>query len=412
MKNYGFLPSQIDGEQYIFGASSLPKIILQSDRNWKPYLPKWESQLEKFDCYGCVPFGTLNAVETILERLNGGEYDFSERYTYNLAGINPPGSDPQFVSEVIRKYGLIEQAELPFTDTLEEFMKPRPMAVDKLSKGLDWLKKYDFGHEWVWTSYPGKERMIALVREALLYSPVCVSVSAWYEEDGVFVDNGLPNGHWTLCYGIDDDGGLLIFDSYALIYDGEIKNAFKKLHPDHKVLCAKRYHLEAKVEGEKLSWIAKILKWLLGDVEELKKNVDKLVPVTHTEVYNEVKESLKTNMIEKWAKAIDRWEGNTFGNNPGNIKYSPLIASWGAKKGKAGSDGGYFAVFDTPEQGFKALCNFLELGCKNELKAYKNARTLEKFMKIYAGNPPQGYIVGIAKDLGVSLDVDIKTFLP
>jgi hypothetical protein len=139
--------------------------------------------------------------------------------------------------------------------------------------------------------------------------------------------------------------------------------------------------------------------------------VEKPVEPKPQEVYNEVKESLKPNMIEKWAKAIDRWEGNTFGNNPGNLKYSTLIASFGAKRGKAGSDGGYFAVFDTYEQGFKALCSFLELGCKNQLKSYKNARTLGSFMKIYAGNPPAGYINGIAKDLGVSLDVNISTFL-
>jgi len=31
--------------------------------------------------------------------------------------------------------------------------------------------------------------------------------------------------------------------------------------------------------------------------------------------------------------------------------------------------------------------------------------------KIYAGNPPQGYLNGIEKELGIGLDVDISTFL-
>jgi len=141
------------------------------------------------------------------------------------------------------------------------------------------------------------------------------------------------------------------------------------------------------------------------------KQVDKPVEVKPAVVYNEVKESLKPKMIEKWAKAIDKWEGNTFGNNPGNLKFSPLIQKFGGKKGKPGSDGGHFAVFDTPEQGFKALCSFLELGCKNQLKSYKNARTITAFLKIYAGSPPQGYIDGIIKDIGCKSDTLIETFL-
>lgn len=136
--------------------------------------------------------------------------------------------------------------------------------------------------------------------------------------------------------------------------------------------------------------------------------VDDPVKDTYTEVKDAVMDG---KIIQNWAKAIDKWEGNTFGNNPGNLKYSPLIASFGAKQGKPGSDGGHFAVFDTYEQGFNALCKFLELGCKNQLKSYKNARTLGKFMKIYAGNPPQGYLNGIEKELGIGLDVNIETFL-
>lgn len=110
-----------------------------------------------------------------------------------------------------------------------------------------------------------------------------------------------------------------------------------------------------------------------------------------------------------WAKAIAQWEGDTTGHNAGNMKYTALTASWGATKGRPAADGGFFAVFK--DDGLPALCNFLSMGCKDQLLDFHNARTLESFTKIYAGDPPQGYINGIAKILGVSLDTNIATFL-
>lgn len=116
--------------------------------------------------------------------------------------------------------------------------------------------------------------------------------------------------------------------------------------------------------------------------------------------------------IEKWANAIAKWEGaKPFLNNPGNMGYSSLTASWGAVKGPPKSDGGYFCQFPTYAKGFTALCNFLTLGAQDQLIAYHQARTLEAFSKVYGGNPPQGYIDGIAHELSVLTSVDIATFL-
>jgi hypothetical protein len=115
--------------------------------------------------------------------------------------------------------------------------------------------------------------------------------------------------------------------------------------------------------------------------------------------------------IAKWATAIAHWEGSKDPTNPGNLKYSPLTASWGAAKGRPAKDGGNFAVFKSPQAGMDALCNLLVLACHNELQSYHQARTLEAFTRVYAGNPPQGYINGIAAAIGVPLDTDISTFV-
>ncbi len=118
--------------------------------------------------------------------------------------------------------------------------------------------------------------------------------------------------------------------------------------------------------------------------------------------------------IIAWANAIALGEGaHPSSNNPGNMKYSTLTKSWGATMGRAALDGGHFCQFATYAQGFDALCNYLILGCENELIAYHapSARTFEGFTKIYAGNPPQGYIVAIAEAIGCQMDTPISTFL-
>ena len=113
--------------------------------------------------------------------------------------------------------------------------------------------------------------------------------------------------------------------------------------------------------------------------------------------------------IVNWAKGIKQWEGDITGHDAGNLKYTTLTQSWGAMKGRPAEDGGYFALF--PDDGMNALCNFLKLGCEDELVAFHQARTFESFTKIYAGNPPQTYIQGIADLIPCQLTDDISIFL-
>lgn len=116
--------------------------------------------------------------------------------------------------------------------------------------------------------------------------------------------------------------------------------------------------------------------------------------------------------IMAWAHIIEIEEGAWPSlNNPGNLKASPLTLSWGASAGRKASDGGSIAKFPTYQMGRDALCKFLVLGCNNQLIAFHQARTIEEFTKVYAGNPPQGYIDAIINYLGVTPETLIETFL-
>lgn len=157
--------------------------------------------------------------------------------------------------------------------------------------------------------------------------------------------------------------------------------------------------------------------WVLStlEIDKIRKIslLQKLIDLM-TNLYIELTSMKKENMIVKWANAIKVWEGNApYLNNPGSLKVSGLTKSWGAQNGIQASDGGWIARFATYDQGFTALCNFLTMGCMNELLAFHSpeARTFQGFTKIYAGNPPASYIEGIRRLLGCEMDTQISTFL-
>lgn len=127
---------------------------------------------------------------------------------------------------------------------------------------------------------------------------------------------------------------------------------------------------------------------------------------------------VQKSRIEAWAKAIQKQEGgrpqdlNMRNNNPGNLKYTTYTSTLapGCSRAGAGSDGGHFCKWDTPEHGYQALCQFLRDAAQNKLKSYKNC-TLDQFTSIYALPPNKNYVNGVAKDLGVSTNILIKELL-
>ena len=229
LKNYGFDETKviIKEEDYFLG-SNLPLDVVNPSGDWQEFLPVYEPQASKFETWGCTAWGTLNQIETYMKKEFGGEYNYSDRFTYLLANISPPGATPTRAYEAIRKKGVIPDTLLPYAETYEEFLQPNPMLTEFLKKGLEWHSKYKFNHEWIKNPNPDK------IKEALKFSPVCVSVTAWVSENGVYVDKGQRNTHWCLAFKVEDNK-VHVFDSYD--------NAIKVLHPDHHTKFAKRIRI-------------------------------------------------------------------------------------------------------------------------------------------------------------------------
>ena len=227
LKNFGFKEDTITDDDYILG-SSLPLEVVNPSQNWEEWLPKYEPQASKYETSGCTVWGTQNQIEAYMKKVFGFEPNYSERFNYILAHITHPGAPPSKAYESIRKQGLIDDVLLPYADTYKEFLQPNPMMKEFLKKGLEWQSKYDFKHEWIRNPNPDK------IKEALKYSPICVSVTAWFQEGGLYVDRGQRNTHWCVAFKVEDNK-VHVFDSYD--------NAIKILHPGHHTKFAKRIRI-------------------------------------------------------------------------------------------------------------------------------------------------------------------------
>lgn len=392
----GFIAPAIDENHFVLGG--LSNDVIKIDGNWFKYLPPAESQLEKtFDSDGCTVYGTLNAIETLDYFLTGTQRNYSDRALYNAVGIVPPGSDPHLVATTIRGVGLVlEEFLSDMVDSLAVFMTPRPLTQDLKVKGLEWFRRWQLGHEWVITSSTKDKDKVRILKEALLRGTVCISVTAWFQDDkGLYYSpQGIANSHWTMCYNIDDTG-IYVFDSYP---DAMTGSYLKKLSLDHNISYAKRYSLVPQLAtiGEELTWLEKLVK-ILSDL--LKGNESKLPPIK--EVYPN---PLMPPKLEKFCEAIKLHEGFWKGtrsernNNPGNTKYSPV--GYLPQYGIVRVDEQGFAVFSSYKIGMEYLQNLV----LKKSKSHPNWDFFD-FFKNYApasdNNDPKRYAEVVAFACGV-----------
>jgi len=274
MNNHkGFIEPVIDETHWILGGGNAPFTEIEPDGDWTEYLPSEEKQnIRGIETYNCTSFNTLNAIEVLMYRLFGERVNYSDRWLGIVAGTSAEqgGNDPHTVCEAIRKYGLIPEEMLPFSDeitTAKEYysFKGGDEAACRQA-GQDWLKKYDFKHEWVFRQSQPLDEKLNNMKVALKNSPLSMSVWAWQVDNrGVYVSAGAPN-HWTSSYGFQN---LIAkaFDSYE---------PFRKL-VDQNYLYCKRYSIVKRTD-EALSLIQTIIllvKKALGLIQEEIKDIPK-----------------------------------------------------------------------------------------------------------------------------------------
>ena len=234
LKKYGFDPDKIEikDEEYKLGA--LMPVVINETGQYDKFLPLYEPQADKYETWGCTIWGSQNMVEIYFKTLFKFEPNYNEIFNYVLAGVNENGGSPHNALESFRHDGLIDHKLIPFPDTFQEF-KTTPITEMLKAKGKEWLAQYELKQEWI--IKPTKED----IKNNLKFSPIGIGVTAWFEENGLYVDNGLPNTHWCVAYGYKETSQgivLKIFDSYD--------HSIKLLHPNHNISVAKKILIKKK----------------------------------------------------------------------------------------------------------------------------------------------------------------------
>lgn len=232
--------------------------------DWFNSLPGKELQLKGFETFNCTSFNTLAQVECYFKQVYGVNVNFSDRWLGIVAGTTSRGNDPQKVYEAIRKYGLIPDEMLPFSDditSLADYYSFKGADKDACYReGEKWLKLWDFQHEWVVTEGLTEEEKEKNMRVALKSSPLCIGVYAWYaDQRGVYVKMADEN-HWTFAYALDDITGFKKVDDS---YDPTFKNVDQVGDFCKRIYIGKR----AVVPLKKKPWIIVLIEYLLSKVK-------------------------------------------------------------------------------------------------------------------------------------------------
>jgi len=245
IKSHGFQEPKIIPEDYIFGAEKLPLEVIKNNGQWDNELPEDEMQKKnKVESMNCTNYGTENCIKIIKKAKYGINWDGSERYLGITSNTTHSGNSPQKVAENIRKVsGCIPEIELPFDKTITSWTKyysPKPMTKKYLALGKEWMRQWDFKHEYVFSYIRTSPitRQQAMMKE-LKYSPLGASVMAWKYRNGMYYKNYSDrDNHWICIYGYLKDKYWKIFDSYD--------KTRKKLEWNYNFNFAKRYYLKRK----------------------------------------------------------------------------------------------------------------------------------------------------------------------
>lgn len=147
-----------------------------------------------------------------------------------------------------------------------------------------------------------------------------------------------------------------------------------------------------------------------------KKDMEKIstsAPITPKKVSRLIDFAKAIEVFEDYVRPGEKYRDGTIAQygsksyrncNPGNLRWSPFM--------KPQTEGG-FAVFDTYEDGFKALVYQLQIAVDGRSRVYKPSMTLLEFFNVYApsgdNNFPKVYAEFVAKRMGITVDTIIST---
>jgi hypothetical protein len=217
-----FVYPTIKPETFRFGSGQLTGTPLRPDGDWRDYLPPEEDQnvrgIESSACYVEAQQHTIATLEE--EHLGEVDNNYSARFNALLSNGSENGGDPLTGADSIRNDGMVPDSLMPFGNNIQswgDFHSWKGVNEGMVRAiGKEYLKKKKLGSDIVFEKWEPLATKYAKLKRALTFSPCPVSVTAWFENDGLYYkQEDMDDNHLVELIYIDADNHPYIRDTYA-----------------------------------------------------------------------------------------------------------------------------------------------------------------------------------------------------
>jgi hypothetical protein len=230
-----FIYPEITENDYRFGVVATP--VIREDGDWRDYLPPEELQRrDGIESSACFIEAQQHIIATIIEEEYGiKDQNYSARFNMLYTDAAPFGGSPIQAAQSFRHEGLIPDSMLPFSNDItswEEFNSwEGGNKTTCLAAGKQFLKRWALNWQIVFEIDEPKESKLEKLKKALKYSPVAISVPAWFSRGDVyFRPNEERDNHLVMCVYMDDNY-LYVFDTYEPF----IKKLDRNINPEFAI---------------------------------------------------------------------------------------------------------------------------------------------------------------------------------
>jgi len=215
-----FIYPEISEQDRQFGAG-LTAPILRPNGDWRDFLPENEDQnVRGIESSACYVEAQQACLATLLEeKFSIPNSNFSARFNALLSGGSEGGGDPVRGAKSVKYDGLVPEKLMSWEgiDDWREYHSFSGADEEECKvKGKEWVNQWQADFKILTEKELPLETKYILLKEGLQRSPVPISVSAWYEWDGMyFKPQGLRDNHLTLAVFVDDQNRIHVRDTYS-----------------------------------------------------------------------------------------------------------------------------------------------------------------------------------------------------
>lgn len=224
--------------------------VINPEGDWRPFLPPEELQnIRGIESSSCYVEAQQHSIATLQEqKFLLPDQNYSARFNALLSGGTENGGDPIKGIKSIKYDGCVPDDKMPFGEDLhsfEDFHSWKGVNLRELRDlGKRWASEWRVGFKIVAEQDDPIKTKYLKLRGALKRSPVSISVTAWFEENGEYIKpEGMSDNHLCTAIYVDEKDRIFVRDTYFPFT--------KMLTPQFNFDFAMGYNLTRDLSGKK-----------------------------------------------------------------------------------------------------------------------------------------------------------------